>query len=191
MRALFVIIACVVMLVPAAARASGVDPAAIAIVDQRGMRFSLSTLPKRHVAVTFVASRCADACPIANALFARMQRRIVAQHLPLGLVTITLDPAFDTPFVMSALAGTFGAQPATWRVCSGSVTDIRRLMQAFGVVARPDAMGIPEVHSSEVYLLDEHRRLEKILLLGQTLPDDLAAAIGVPASRTPSREPAP
>ncbi len=157
-------------------RSEAAGPAAIAIVDQRGDTFSLAALPQRFVAVTFVASRCADACPIANALFAKLQKRIMLSGRSLALVTLTLDPSFDTPFVMSTLAASFNADPAVWRLASGKPANIRSLMHAFGVAVQPDKKGIPDEHTSAVYILDDQRKLRTILLLSTSLPDDVFAA---------------
>jgi cytochrome oxidase Cu insertion factor (SCO1/SenC/PrrC family) len=157
-------------------RLEAAGPAAIPIVDQRGGTFSLAALPQRFVAVTFVASRCADACPIANALFAKLQKRIIQSGRSLALVTLTLDPDFDTPFVMSKLGASFNADPAVWHLASGKPANIRGLMHAFGVAVQPDEKGIPDEHTSAVYILDTQRKLRTILLLSTSLPDDVFAA---------------
>jgi cytochrome oxidase Cu insertion factor (SCO1/SenC/PrrC family) len=157
-------------------RLEAAGPTAIPIVDQRGNTFSLAALPQRFVAVTFVASRCADACPVANALFAKLQKRIIRSCRSLALVTLTLDPGFDTPFVMSTLGTSFNADPAVWRLASGRPADVRSLMHAFGVTVQPDAKGIPDEHTSAVYILDAKRKLRTILLLSTSLSDDVFAA---------------
>jgi protein SCO1/2 len=157
-------------------RSDAASAAAIAIVDQRGNTFSLAALPQRFVAVTFVASRCTDACPIANALFATVQKRILRSGRSLALVTLTLDPSFDTPSVMSTLAASFSADPAVWRLASGKPANVRGLMHAFGVLVQPDQKGIPDDHTDAVYLLDRQRKLKTILLLSASLPDDVFAA---------------
>jgi len=157
-------------------RLEAAGPAAIPIVDQRGNTFSLAALPQRFVAVTFVATRCADACPIANALFAKLQKRITQSGRSLALVTLTLDPSFDTPFVMSKLGASFNADPAVWRLASGKPGNVRGLMHAFGVTVQPDDKGIPDEHSSMVYILDGQRKLRTILLLSTSLSDDVFAA---------------
>jgi protein SCO1/2 len=161
---------------PSTSRVEAVGPASISIVDQRGNAFSLAALPQRFVAVTFVASRCTDACPIANALFAKLQQRIVRSGRSVALVTLTLDPDFDSPFVMSALAASYNADPAVWRLASGKPANVRALMHAFGITVRADAKGIPDEHTSAVYILDAQRKLRTILLLSASLPDDVLAA---------------
>lgn len=137
----------------------------IPLQDQSGQRFSLDDLRGRPVVVTFVATRCVDACPIANGVFMRLRDELAAHHRRATLVTITLDPRYDTPFVMAAEAQRFKADPSTWRFASGNTVDVRHLMRALGVEAVPDAKGVPEVHSSFVYLFDARGRARKPLLL--------------------------
>jgi protein SCO1/2 len=158
-------------------RLEAAGPAAIPIVDQRGNTFTLAALPQRFLVVTFVASRCADACPIANALFARLQGRILISGRSVALITLTLDPTFDTPVVMSMLGASFNANPAVWRLASGKPANVRALMQAFGVVVEPDGQGVPDQHTSAVYILDRQRKLRRILLLSTSLADQVFAAI--------------
>lgn len=164
---------------PTVSAAGGAQPAAASIdmVDQRGGVFSLASIRSPHVAVTFVSARCSDTCPIVNAEFARLQARVRRERLPLGLVTITLDPQHDTPRVMGALAREFRADASVWRIASGPVARIEDVAHAFGVVAQPDANGVPEAHSTFIYLLDRNRKLDKIFLLSTSLPDDVVAAL--------------
>ena len=49
-------------------------------------------------------------------------------------------------------------------------------MHAFGITVRADAKGIPDEHTSAVYILDAQRKLRTILLLSASLPDDVLAA---------------
>ena len=56
---------------PGPAAAGAPDARDIPLVDQNGARFTLRNL-RRPTAVIFVAARCGDACPIAEALFARL-----------------------------------------------------------------------------------------------------------------------
>ena len=139
------------------------------VVDQRGERFTLAALTGRPTLVTFVATRCTDACPFVNSLFGRMQAQIERHRLRLQLLTLTLDPQYDTPFVMARLARALDAHATTWRVGSGSVRAIDTLRRAFGVVVVPDRVGVPEQHSSFVYLLDEREKLVRTFPLSTNL----------------------
>jgi cytochrome oxidase Cu insertion factor (SCO1/SenC/PrrC family) len=158
------------------------DPRELRLVDQRGAVFSLAGLRGEPVFVTFVATRCTDACPIAEALFARLARRIREEHVRARLVTITLDPAYDTPFVMARLGHELDADPRVWQLASGEPAAIHALMRAFGVVARADAAGIPDVHSTFVYALDARVRLAKTFLLSSNIVSEALRAVPTLAS---------
>jgi len=141
----------------------------VRLIDQAGRAFTLPSLSGTPVIVTFVAAHCADACPLINAQFARVAHTFKAQHRNVKLLTITLDPENDPPRVMSALARTFSADPRTWIVASGSVSEVHRAMRMFGVVAQRGRKGYADAHTTFVYLVDSHGRLEKTLLASPDL----------------------
>jgi protein SCO1/2 len=158
---------------PSPARAG--DARHAVLVDQAGSRFRIADLAGRPVVITFVASRCADACPIANAQFARLESLLAKEGVRATLLTVTLDPAFDSPFVMARTARAYAATAQRWRFASGSVASVRAVMATFGVEATANGKGAPEEHSSFVYVLDGRGRLARTLLLSSNLPDDVAA----------------
>lgn len=161
-----------VLSVPAAA-ATFTDPRTIPLIDQKGSTFRLQDLAGVPVVLTFVASRCTDACPIANAAFSQAYTRLRHDRIKALLLTMTLDPDYDTPSVMARVARRFHASSAGWRFASGRPADIRQLMQSLGVEVQPDEHGIPDVHTSFVYVLDRNVRLKSTLLLSTRLTEDL------------------
>jgi protein SCO1/2 len=160
--------------VPVAAAAPRAD--AIPLIDQAGRRFALRDLRGRPFAVTFIASRCTDACPILDAQFALVQRRLAALRSPAQLVTITLDPGYDTPFVMARLAHDYAADPRRWRLASGTMRDVTALRRAFGVGVAADARGVPDVHDTFVYVIGRDGS-ERTLFASTNLVDDLVEAL--------------
>jgi cytochrome oxidase Cu insertion factor (SCO1/SenC/PrrC family) len=173
MPALFLVLACAGL--PLGARAD--DPRAIPLVDQTGATFRLSDLGGRPALVTFVATRCSDACPLANAAFAKLRVRLDRDRVAARLVTITLDPAYDTPFVMSQVARGFHADARDWIFASGSPENVSRLMRSLGVVAVKGRSGVPDQHSSFVYVLDRSTRLSRTLLLSTDMAEDAERAL--------------
>jgi len=160
------------------------DPRAIALIDQRGVPFALRDLRGGPVIVTFIATRCLDACPIANALFARLRSRLDRDHMAATLLTLTLDPRYDTPVVMAREARLLAARVPGWRFATGSPDAVRALMRAFGVDVRPDRRGVPDVHTTFVYILDARSRLARTLLLSTTFVDEAAEMLRDPALRS-------
>jgi protein SCO1 len=147
------------------------------LIDQTGRHFTFDQLRGTPYALTFVASRCTDACPLINAQYALIQKRIIAKKVHARLLTITIDPAFDTPFVMSKLARQFGADPRVWQVASGSRKDIDTVMKFFGVDAEPDEHGVPDSHTTFIYIIDASGKRTSIFLAGSNMPDDVSRAL--------------
>lgn len=147
------------------------------LVDQRGRPFTMTSLVGVPFAVTFVASRCTDACPLINAQFAGAALRLQRANVRARLVTLTLDPKHDTPAVMSTLAKRFDANPRYWVLGSGAIADVRRILNFFGVAAHDGPQGYPEEHTTFVYLFDARGHLTQTLLASSALDDQLVSAL--------------
>jgi protein SCO1/2 len=107
------------------------------LVDERGATFTAEELKGRLTAVTFIFTRCPlpEFCPLMSRRFQQVQRDIAGDR-SLGevrLVSITLDPKFDTPAVLSSYATAYGADPARWRFLTGLEAEIGRLTTAFAI----------------------------------------------------------
>jgi len=135
------------------------DARDVRLIDQNGASFTLRDL-RRPTAVIFVASRCGDACPIAEALFAKLSDRLVRERVDARLLTVTLDPDYDRPIVMASKARAFRADASRWRWASGDPGDVRRLLDAFNV-GRLDR----KFHGTFAYVLDAHARPLRLMLL--------------------------
>jgi protein SCO1 len=171
------ITALLLLLLTAPARGATIDPAHAGLVDQRGSAFSFAQLRGAPVAVTFVATRCKDACPMVNGWFVQLQTRLRREHVNATLLTITLDPHYDTPRVMAAQARALDADSHVWRVASGSVASIDALLAAFHVRVQPDAHGVPDVHSTFVYILDARGKIVDVELPSAAIVNDTMTAL--------------
>jgi protein SCO1 len=145
----------------------------IALVDQSGSPFHLRDLAGRPAAITFVATRCRDTCPIVNALFERLSR----EGPPAHLVTVTLDPAYDTPIVMANYARRLEARAPGWRFVTGSQANIARVLRAFSVGVERGRDGFPDAHSDLIYVVDRKGQLRRTVVLSTNAYDDVRGAL--------------
>lgn len=139
------------------------------LVDQSGRHFAFDSLRGTPLVVAFVAAHCTDACPLVNAQFAQAASELRARHAKVRMLTVTLDPEHDSPAAMRDLARRFDADPHSWIFASGSVADVHRVMNAFGVSAQQGPHGYAETHSTFVYLLDARGRVRERLLASTAL----------------------
>ncbi len=92
--------------------------------DQRGEVVRLSDLRGKVLAIHFIYTRCPlpDVCPRLAANFAALQRRFRDRlGSDLMLLSITVDPEYDTPAVLAEYARRWQADPRGWRFLTGSL----------------------------------------------------------------------
>lgn len=135
--------------------------------DDAGRPLRMSAYRGTYVLLTFIYTRCPlpDYCPRMNAHFAALQKAI--SGLPslahrLRLLSISFDPAYDTPAVLKAKAQSLGAMPALWRL----VTAPRETVDAFGAalglrVVREGSGGENITHNLRTVLVDPDGKLVK------------------------------
>jgi protein SCO1/2 len=119
------------------------------------------------VALTFVYTRCPlpEFCPLMDRHFAAVQKTVATTPAlaDVQLVTVTFDPDFDTPAVLTAHARAVGADPKRWRFLTGAADDVTALAKRFGVIAEPqDADPATIVHNLRTAVIDPDGRLATI-----------------------------
>lgn len=130
---------------PAGERAA----APFALHDQSGRPVSLASLRGRTVLLTFLDSRCVDACPLAGRALAEVERRVTGPR-PL-LAVVGLNPEGDTAASVRTQTRRWGWQPG-WLWLNGTRGDLQRVWRSYGIAVRPRASAID--HDAAVYLVD-------------------------------------
>jgi len=130
------------------------------LTDQTGASVALSSFRGRWVAVNFIYTRCPlpEVCPRLTATFASLQRRF--RDAPLTLLSITLDPRYDTPEVLAAYARTTAAGPH-WRFLTGRPEAVSAVARGFGLWFWVEEGVI--VHNSTTALIDPSGRLAALV----------------------------
>lgn len=111
-----------------------------ALYNQEGAVVSADQFRGQRVVLNFIFTRCpvATMCPAATARMITLQRLAREQGIvDFRLVSITLDPAYDTPAVLKTYGATRGADFANFDFLTGPETAIRSLLTQFGVIAEP------------------------------------------------------
>jgi protein SCO1/2 len=111
------------------------DPApSFALTDEDGAEVSLASLAGKIVVLDFIYTHCPGPCPILTGKLVELQRALppeLAQKV--HFVSITLDPARDTPEVLRAYGAARGADLARWSFLSGPPAALAAVADAFGV----------------------------------------------------------
>src|ERR1700752_495632 len=106
----------------------------VTVQDQNGKSLSFYTdlIKGKVVAINFIFTTCTTICPPLTATFRRVQQQLAEQKIPVQLISISVDPAVDTPERLNSFAAKLKAEPG-WTFVTGSTTDINSLLQQFGV----------------------------------------------------------
>lgn len=97
-----------------------------ALTERSGKTITNKDLLGQPWAVDFVFTRCAGQCLAITTNMAKLQREL--DGAPVRLVTISVDPRFDTPEVLQNYADNFGADPDKWLFLTGDRDYVYRLL---------------------------------------------------------------
>ncbi|MBL9188707.1 MAG: SCO family protein [Opitutaceae bacterium] len=130
------------------------------LYDQTGRVVQAARFRGKQIMVNFIFTRCpiATMCPAATAKMMAVQRLARAAEVKnLELISITLDPAFDTPGVLHAYAEARGIDTANFSFLTGPETAIKDLLTQFGVIVEFEGPLIK--HTLATLLIDGQGRI--------------------------------
>jgi protein SCO1 len=155
----------------------------VEIKDETGASRRLSDLRGKVVAVTFTYTRCPlpDFCPRMDQHFKTVQTSVLddpALRDRVALLSLSFDPAFDTPPVLAAHAKRVGADPRIWHLGTGSPDAIDAFASRFGVsIMREPSNPNDITHNLRTGVIDSSGRLYTILSGTGWSPADLLSAL--------------
>ena len=109
-----------------------------ALYDQSGRVVQSSRFRGKQIMINFIFTRCpiATMCPAATIKMINVQRLAREAAVPnLELISITLDPTFDTPGVLKEYADVRGIDTKNFSFLTGPANAIKDLLTQFGVIA--------------------------------------------------------
>ena len=157
------------------------------LVDENNASRPLTSLKGHRVALTFMYTTCPqpDFCPLMDRNFAALQAEIkkTPALADVRLLSVSFDPAHDTPQVLKTHAQALGADPAVWHFVTANADDIKAFTMKFGVTAEPSGESPAIItHNLSTAVIDPDGRLVKIRPGNMWTPADLIADItAVPA----------
>ena len=104
------------------------------LTSQDGAAVSLASFRGKVVALTFIYTECPDICPLLTQKMAQVQDELGANFgNKIAFVSITLDPAHDTPEILKDYAEFWGAKPDGWSFLTGAPEAVRDVTRRYGV----------------------------------------------------------
>ena len=149
-------------------------------LDQDGKATTFAAFKGSPVAMTFIYTRCPlpTFCPLMDRHFATLQTTLKADPALKNakLVTVSFDPATDTPAVLKTHAKALDADLARWTFLTGDRDDVDQFAARFGVsVSRAlnDARDI--THNLRTAVIGADGKLVKVYTGNDWSPDQILA----------------
>jgi len=168
----------------------GATPPDATLVNQDGKQISLQQYRGRALVLTFIYTRCPlpDYCTLMSNNFAAINRELSkSPELRDGarLLSVTLDPAYDTPKVLRSYGAAHtenyqGEKFESWEFATGRPEEIQRVANFFGLLYKQEGALID--HSLRTAVIAPDGKLYKLYRGNEWKPaevlDDLRALNG-------------
>ncbi|MBI4906881.1 MAG: SCO family protein [Acidobacteria bacterium] len=159
------------------------------LIDHMGRPFTNSHLDGNVWIVDFIFTRCTAVCPRLTHEMAALQT-LTAATPKVGLLSISIDPDYDTITRLAEFASRYHADPARWRFLTGDKTVIRQIQVKTQRHLDPEEI---TSHSQQFYLIDNQGYIREIYSMTQPgrreeIVADLARLIASPTRPQPVPE---
>jgi protein SCO1/2 len=157
------------------------------LVDQDGHRRHLSEWRGSAVALTFMYTRCPmpEFCPLIDRKFAEVQKTLAGDgklEKATHLISVSFNPAVDTPGVLKAHAARLHADSRIWTFVTAPPATMTAFAARFGVSLIDDSRTNTITHNLRTAVIDPNGRLLKVHSGNDWQPEalvnDLRDAIG-------------
>jgi protein SCO1/2 len=151
------------------------------LVDQDGRPLPFSRLRGHRVALTFIYTRCPlpEFCPMMDRHFAAVQKTVTSTPAlsDVRLITVTLDPEYDTPAVLKPYSERRNADPAIWSFVTGEPKEVSRFGSQFGLYVEraPGSAANDILHNLVTVVIDADGRLVRLHTGNDWTPTQLVA----------------
>ncbi len=106
--------------------------------DGKPLRFYDDVIKGKIVIIQFMFTRCEEYCPMVTPNLVKVQKELQNRGTrEVNMISITVDPATDTPAVLKEYANKFHVRPG-WQFLTGKKADIDLIRRQLGVYD-PDA----------------------------------------------------
>jgi protein SCO1/2 len=130
------------------------------LLDHEGRTVSASRFRGKRIVLNFIFTRCpvATMCPAATLRMSQLQkaaREAGAQDFE--LVSVSMDPEYDTPGVLREYAEKRDLDTSNWSFLTGPDAAVRHLLAQLGVIREFEGATIK--HTLATVLIDESGRI--------------------------------
>lgn len=149
-----------------------------AFTNELGKLVRLNDYRGKVLALTFIFTRCPfpTFCPRITDHFKSVQAALEkdpAAPRDWRLLSVSFDPAFDTPATLKAYGKARAYNPERWSLVSGDMLQIASLAQHFGLYFSRNAVPSSQNHNLRTVVIDPMGRVQSIHIGNEWTPEEL------------------
>ena len=123
------------------------------LVDQNEKPFTRKDVLGKVWIADFVFTQCAGPCPMMTQAMAELQKELAGS--PIQFVSISVDPAHDTPAVLKKYAAVMKADEKNWTFATGEAAEVFGVAAGMKIAASPADAENSIIHSEKFVLVDD------------------------------------
>jgi protein SCO1/2 len=129
--------------------------------DEKSLR--LADCKGKVLLISFIFTTCNGSCPATTHRMAQTQEALNKAGIDkkVRLLSISLDPARDTPEVLRGYMKLYDVDAANWTFLTGPKERVEKTIAAWGMWVKPAPNGQLD-HPSRIFLVDKRGRIREI-----------------------------
>ncbi len=134
------------------------------LIDSTGKTFTKDDFSGQPWVANFIFTRCSGPCQELSARMRSLQYALKEKASDVKLVSITIDPKYDTPARLGVFAKRYNADPGRWFFLTGDSQDeIHKLMRfGFMQTVMPASEDEPIQHSNYMVIVDKDGKIRSV-----------------------------
>lgn len=150
------------------------------LIDQNGKRFGFHQYRGRIVVLTFIYTRCPlpDYCPLMTDNFVQIEKALKSSpesNAGIQLLSVTLDPDYDTPKVLREYAAAHSSGSDRWDYATGTKDEVKQIATYFGM--QYWAEGDQIVHGLRTAIVGADGKLVKLYRGNDWKPNEIVVEV--------------
>lgn len=124
------------------------------LTDQEGHPFKATDLKGKVWVANFIFTRCNGPCPLITSRMAEINQALGNKAPEVQLISLTVDPDFDTPAVLKEYGERAGAKVDKWKFLTGPRAEVEKtIREGFLQPLLKEPSGAP-LHSTRFVIVD-------------------------------------
>ena len=150
------------------------------LVNQDGEKISLRQFRGEQLVLTFIYTRCPlpDYCPLMTRNFGEIGQSLLRESRKTRLLSVTIDPAYDTPPVLKEYGKRYlpeGIGFRQWSYGTGSDEEIRKITGFFGLSYWQENNQI--IHGLRTVVISPQGKIVRIFRGNDWRPEEVVALL--------------